>query len=71
MNKLDLLDWKRHPVTQIVLNQINQRILDIQEILSEQAGFNPIKDREYVGAIKAFRDMLNIEIDEVEETQDD
>jgi len=71
LNKLDLLDWKRHPVTQIVLTQINQRILDLQDILSEQAGLNPVKDREYVGAIKAFRDMLNIEIDDVEETQND
>ena len=71
MNKLDLLDWKRHPVTQIVLNQINQRILDLQDFLSEQAGLDPVKDRECVGAIKAFRDMLNIEMDEVEETQND
>lgn len=67
MNRSDFTDWKRHPVTQVVFSQLNQRIFDIQEILSEQAGVNPVQDREFVGAIKAYRDMVNIEYDEQEE----
>lgn len=66
MNKSDFIDWKRHPVTQVVFSQLHQRISDIQEILSEQAGANPVQDREFVGAIKAYRDMVNIEYDEQE-----
>jgi len=69
VNKSDFTDWKRHPVTQIVFSQLHQRILDIQEILSEQAGANPVQDREYVGAIKAYKDMVNIEYDEQEEVE--
>lgn len=68
MNKNDFSDWKRHPVTQVVFSQLHQRIFDIQEILSEQAGVNPVQDREFVGAIKAYRDMVNIEYDEQEES---
>ena len=66
MNKADFTDWKRHPVTQVVFSQLNQRIFDLQEILSDQAGANPVQDREYVGAIKAYKDMVNIEYDEQE-----
>lgn len=66
MNKADFTDWKRHPVTQVVFSQLNQRIFDLQEILSDQAGVNPVQDREYVGAIKAYKDMVNIEYDEQE-----
>jgi len=66
MNRSDFTDWKRHPVTQVVFSQLNQRIFDLQEILSDQAGANPVQDREYVGAIKAYKDMVNIEYDEQE-----
>lgn len=66
MNRSDFTDWKRHPVTQVVFSQLNQRIFDLQEILSDQAGVNPVQDREYVGAIKAYKDMVNIEYDEQE-----
>ena len=64
MNSNDFSDWKRHPVTQVIFSQLTQRILDIQEILSEHAGVNPVQDREYVGAIKAYKDMVNIEYED-------
>ncbi len=66
MTKSDLIDWKRHPVTQVVFSQLTQRIADIQEILGEQAGINPAQDREYVGAVKAYKDIINIEYEEGE-----
>lgn len=69
MNRSDFTDWKRHPVTQVVFSQLSQRIFDLQEILSEQAGANPVQDREYVGAIKAYKDMVNIEYEEQEEAE--
>lgn len=71
MNQTDFIDWKRHPVTQAVFRQLYLRIQDLQEILSEQAGADPVKDREYVGAIKAYKDMLFIEYEgpPTEETQ--
>lgn len=70
MNKQDFKDWKSHPVTLGVFNQLNFRIQELHEILGESAGRNPGQDREYSGAIKAYKDMINIEY-EGEETQND
>lgn len=67
MNKKDFFDWKRHPVTQIVFSQLQHRISEIQEILSETAGNNSNQDKEYVGAIKAYRDLIGIEYEETQE----
>jgi hypothetical protein len=71
VNYKDFQDWKRHPVTQAVFNQLNYRIREIHEILEEQAGNNPLFDKELVGAIKAYKDVMNAEWEESkdEETQ--
>lgn len=61
MNKKDFVDWKRHPVTQVVISQLEGRIKDLNEMLAETAGLNPLQDREYVGAIKAYRDLIEIQ----------
>lgn len=67
MNANDFIDWKRHPVTQIMFAELEKRIQDIYEILGEQAGINPLKDREYVGAIRAYRDMIDSKPEDAEE----
>lgn len=64
MNQSDFTDWKRHPVTQIIFSQLNQRIADLQEILGDSAGLNPREDVVLVGAIKAYKDMINIEYED-------
>jgi hypothetical protein len=69
VNKSDFIDWKRHPVTQVVFNQLASRVKELQEILGDSAGRNPIQDVEFVGAIKAYKDILNIEYEGNEETQ--
>ena len=61
MNHKDFIDWKRHPVTQIIFSQLDSRIKDLQEVLGESAGINPREDVILVGAIKAYKDMINIE----------
>lgn len=72
MNKADFIDWKRHPVTQVVFSQLSQRVSDLQEMLGQSAGENPLQDSKFVGAIQAYRDMLRIEYEgdeEIEESQ--
>lgn len=69
MNKADFVDWKRHPVTQVVFSQLKARIQDLQDMLGESAGQNPLQDTQFVGAIKAYKDMLLIDFEETEETQ--
>jgi hypothetical protein len=61
LNSKDFYDWKRHPVTQIIFSQLDARIKDLQEILGDSAGLNPREDVVLVGAIKAYKDMINIE----------
>lgn len=70
MNKADFVDWKRHPVTQVVFSQLTQRINDLQGMLGNSAGVNPIQDSQYVGAIQAYKDMLQIEFESEEDSND-
>lgn len=69
MNKADFIDWKRHPVTQVVFSQLNQRIEDLRAMLGDSAGVNPVQDSQFVGAIQAYKDIVNIEYEGNEETQ--
>ena len=69
MNKADFIDWKSHPVTQVVFSQLNQRINDLRAMLGDSAGVNPVQDSNFVGAIQAYKDIVNIEYEGDEETQ--
>jgi hypothetical protein len=69
VNKADFIDWKRHPVTQVVFSQLNQRINDLRAMLGDSAGVNPVQDSNFVGAIQAYKDIVNIEYEGDEETQ--
>ena len=60
MTKDDFISWKTSPVTKEVFSGLRERIADIKEVLAESAGLNPLTYREYVGAIKAYTDMLEI-----------
>jgi len=68
LNKSDFIDWKRHPVTQVIFSQLNQRIDDLQAMLGDSAGVNPVQDSNFVGAIQAYKDIVNIEYEGEEET---
>jgi len=67
MNRVDFYDWKRHPVTEAVFSQLQERINFFQAKLLEQAGRDPIEDARASGAAMAIRDVLEIEYEE--ETQ--
>ena len=66
MNRKDFLDWKSHPITKALFNEIENRISGLKEELSYGAGENFRADSIKVGAIQAFRDLL--EADWFEET---
>jgi hypothetical protein len=69
VNKSDFIDWKRHPVTQVVFSQLNQRIEDLRGMLGDSAGVNPVQDSQFVGAIQAYKDIVNIDYEGDEEPQ--
>ena len=61
MTKSEYVDWKGHPVTLEVFRQIQRRINDLQEMLGESAGADPRQDAVFVGAIKAYKDLVTID----------
>jgi hypothetical protein len=69
LNKQDFVDWKRHPVTQVVFSQLQERVQNLYEMLGSSAGQDPVQDSQFVGGIKAYKDMLDIEYDVEEEKE--
>jgi hypothetical protein len=69
VNKADFIDWKRHPVTQVVFSQLQERVQTLQAMLGDSAGVNPIQDSRYSGAIQAYKDLLLMDFEGDEETQ--
>lgn len=65
MNASDLIDWKRHPVTQAVFSTLQSRVNEMTEYLVNNVGEDPIKDNRYSGAILAHRDILSIAFDDI------
>jgi hypothetical protein len=61
LNYNDFVDWKRNPVTQLVFNQLEERVNLMMEQLSVSAGKEPEEDRYMAGYIAACRDMFLIE----------
>jgi hypothetical protein len=59
-----LKEWKSLEITQVVMAEFKRRQAFMKEQLAEQAGLEPLADREKVGAIKAYQDFLDIELEE-------
>lgn len=65
MTASDFYDWKRHPVTQQVFAQLEDRVKQLIEQVIDQTPFMSQSEMsEKTGAIKATRDLLSIEFDE-------
>jgi hypothetical protein len=57
-----LSEWKGFSITQEIMGEIRRRQEWLKDQLAEQAGLDPVTDREKVGAIKAYQDILDIEL---------
>lgn len=65
MTKQDFYDWKRHPVTQQVFSQLQDRVQQIKDELTAQAAHVPqLELAEKAGAAKAFQHILDIDYEE-------
>lgn len=60
----NFLDWKRHPITQEVFIEIQQRIEGLKEELVYTAGADSVADGMKRGAILAFRDIIDMEMED-------
>ncbi len=65
MTNNDLRDWKQHPVTKQVFASLQEREEQIKETLVISAGIDSGQDREYVGYVKALKDIYLIEAADV------
>lgn len=61
---MTLHDWKSLEITQVITQELQTRIQYLKEQLADQAGLDPLADRQKVGAIKAYQDIIDIELDE-------
>ncbi len=64
ISKAEFIDWKNHPVTKDVVKQLQQRVEQLYEMLGSSAGINSIQDSQYVGAIKAYKDVIQLDYEE-------
>lgn len=71
INKEEFIDWQKNPVTQAVFAAIVEKINLGATELSYSAGVSPEEDRYKCGMIGAYRSMLSIEFDELEEATKD
>lgn len=61
----DFYSWKQHPITQIVMGEFQARIKQLCEEMVEQAStVDPRLMAEKAGAIKAYQDVLDIQLEE-------
>jgi hypothetical protein len=68
-SKEEFLDWKQNKVTRAVFSGLEARIERlVDEVVEQTATMSSSEMAEKTGAIKAIRDVLNIEF---EETQND
>lgn len=65
MTKVDFYDWKRHPVTQEVFSQLQERLEEIKGQLVYQAvTADPRVLAERAGMAQAFKFVLDIDYEE-------
>ena len=71
VNKQEFLDWRENEVTSKVMLEISQRVAAIRNALEGQAGEDNLRDRFLAGQARAYRNILEIEFDDVEQSNDD
>lgn len=65
MTKSDFFDWKRHPVTQQVFSQLQERISQLKDEIAAQVAHTPqLELAEKAGAAQAFQYILDIDYEE-------
>lgn len=64
----DFYAWKQHVITQVIFEEFRRRVVNFTESLIENAGEDPVKDARKAGYIKACRDLLELKLDDLEES---
>lgn len=71
VTKEDFIDWKAQPVTKRLYAAIQYWIEVGKEELSVSAGSDPLIDKERVGKLNAYRELLDLKFDSLETEEND
>ena len=70
ISKSDFDNWKLDPVTKAFFQAAQERIEEAKDVLSVEAGLNPIQDNTLRGLIQAYREIQDFRVEDIEEVQD-
>ena len=69
--KDDVVRWLADPVTKDYFCGLQLRIDQAKEILSEVAGIDPYQDRFMAGMVRAFKEALKPDFEEIQDDKKD
>lgn len=67
----DWLDWRQLPVTKAFYEACIERITEAKDVLAMSAGQDPIQDNMYRGFIRAYLEMLEFRVDQLDAPQEE
>lgn len=67
ISKSDFDNWKADPVTKAFFQAAQERVEEAKDVLSVEAGLNPVQDNTLRGLIKAYREMQDFSVEYIEE----
>lgn len=70
LSKLDLINWRQHPVTMLFLEETLNTIDQQMQMLSQEAGLDSLKDRYRVGLVQGLAALADWEPNTIEESVD-
>ena len=70
ISKSDFDNWKSDPVTKAFFQAAQERIEEAKDVLSVEAGLNPIQDNTLRGLIQAYREIQDFRVEDIEEVQE-
>lgn len=70
ITKSDFDNWKLDPVTKAFFQAAQERIEEAKDVLSVEAGLNPIQDNTLRGLIQAYREIQDFRVEDIEEVQE-
>ena len=63
MTKSEVAEWRSFSVTKEVFAVLQDRVEQLEYELSITAGLDPLEDRFKCGALAAYKDVLQVEVD--------
>ena len=70
ISRNDFDNWKSDPVTKAFFQAAQERVEEAKDVLSVEAGLNPVQDNTLRGLIQAYREIQDFRVEDIEEVQE-